>query len=110
MLIPVAVLGLLTSERVPPRALPGVTITFSDPLLIRLIAIPMHINLNTTANNPFYFAAWIGLLVTSLNLLPVGLLDGGHASMAVFGEAAHRWLGRAAFVIMLTLTTLGWFL
>jgi membrane-associated protease RseP (regulator of RpoE activity) len=109
-LIPVAVLGLLTAQNIPNTLATGDVVTFSDPLLIRLMAAPMHLNLDRVAINPFWFASWIGLLVTSLNLLPVGQLDGGHASMAVFGESAHRWLGRAAFLTMLTLTTLGWFL
>jgi membrane-associated protease RseP (regulator of RpoE activity) len=59
--------------------------------------------------NPFYFAAWVGLLVTALNLIPSGQLDGGHAIYAVFGSRVHKWTGRIAFIVMATLSILGWF-
>jgi len=52
-------------------------------------------------------AAWIGLLVTSLNLMPVGQLDGGHGTFAVFGAQIHRIVGKIAFVSAGILAILG---
>ena len=52
-------------------------------------------------------AAWIGLLVTSLNLMPVGQLDGGHGTFAVFGQRAHKLIGRFAFVAVAVMSVLG---
>lgn len=83
-------------------------ISFSEPLLFKLFgwfwavdtALPMD-------PNPFYFAAWVGLLVTALNLIPSGQLDGGHAVYAVFGEKVHYWTGRIAFPVMAGLSVFG---
>jgi membrane-associated protease RseP (regulator of RpoE activity) len=108
VLIPVACAGLLTSQPAPPLPAEGVII-FNDPLLLRLLAAPLGVsNLAGIAPNPFYMAAWIGLLVTSLNLLPVGQLDGGHAVYAVLGRRVHRYAGRLAFLSMVALVPLGW--
>ncbi|HEV7843884.1 MAG TPA: site-2 protease family protein, partial [Pyrinomonadaceae bacterium] len=105
--VPVAILGVLLSHPAPPPT--GEAIIFNDPLLFRLAArmVGVHLDANN-AGNSFYFAAWIGLLVTSLNLMPVGQLDGGHATFALFGKRTHKWLGTVAFVTMSTLAVLGW--
>src|SRR3569832_1060106 len=106
--LPVAVAGILTvGPPVETHDTSGM-IFFNDPLLFRLLAklfgLPLDPN---TPINPLYMAAWIGLLVTSLNLMPVGQLDGGHGTFAVFGARAHRMIGRIAFVTVVVLAILG---
>jgi membrane-associated protease RseP (regulator of RpoE activity) len=105
--VPIAFIGILTLQPAPPII--GDGIIFNDPLLFRIFARILGVNLANTVTNPFFLAAWIGLLVTSLNLMVVGQLDGGHATYALFGARLHKWLGRAAFVLMSTLALLGWF-
>lgn len=57
--------------------------------------------------HPVAFAGWIGLFVTTLNLLPVGQLDGGHVVYALFGH--HQiWVSRAAVMVMLVLGLSGY--
>ena len=60
----------------------------------------MEINLH-----PLGIAAWFGFFATALNLLPVGQLDGGHVSYALFGRT-HRRISQA---FLFTLIPLGLF-
>jgi len=56
--------------------------------------------------HPVAFAGWIGFFVTSLNLIPIGQLDGGHIAFAFLG-GFHRAL---SFVLVIVLAVLGFFL
>jgi len=105
--LPISVIGVLTMGPAVAPAGSG-AIFFNDPLLFRLLArlfgVPLDPNSLPT---PYYMAAWIGLLVTSLNLMPVGQLDGGHGTFAIFGPRAHRIIARIAFATTAILAILG---
>ena len=111
-LIPIAIVGFATMKQAAVSDLHNFQpsgIIFSDPLFFHFLAQIFNINLSIPMfPNAFYFAAWVGLLVTALNLIPSGQLDGGHAVYSALGEKVHRWTGRIAFVFMALLSILGW--
>src|SRR5436309_8586754 len=104
VILPVAFVGVMTVEHVPliagEASQAGGGLFFNDPLLFRLIARGLKVDLENSLANSFYLAAWVGALVTALNLMPVGQLDGGHGTFALFGPRAHYWIGRVAFTAM----------
>jgi len=51
--------------------------------------------------HPVAFAAWVGMLVTALNLFPIAQLDGGHALRAIVNPKMHKYIGWAGIVVML---------
>jgi Zn-dependent protease len=85
-----AVVGLLLSKKavLSPNAE-----VYGDPLLmqllVRLIFGPLPPG-HDVVLHPMAFAAWVGLLVTSINLIPIGQLDGGHVLYALLRRKAHQ--------------------
>jgi membrane-associated protease RseP (regulator of RpoE activity) len=92
--VPAAIIGLLFATPATPSAVAAASgIQFNDPLLFvlvsKLLGLPKWIDWN-----PIYWAAWGTLLVTALNLFPVGQLDGGHVLFAIAGRRIHKWISR----------------
>jgi len=56
---------------------------------------------------PYLCVGWFGLLITSMNMIPVGQLDGGHISYTLFGEKLHVKLAYAAFFVLLFFGIMG---
>lgn len=89
-------------------------ILFGDPLLFQWLATwilgpaPKGYEVVT---DPMAFAGWVGLLITSLNLIPIGQLDGGHVLYALLRRRAHvvarLLLFAALFLVLLKWETLG---
>ena len=107
-LLPVAFIGISIMQMQPAdTVLPPDTIVFADPLLMKAIGLIFGKDVSLGFGNPFYFAAWMGMLVTALNLIPSGQLDGGHAVYAALGERLHAWTGKIAFAAMAAISILG---
>ncbi|MFO1534337.1 MAG: site-2 protease family protein [Thermoplasmatota archaeon] len=74
-----------------------------DPLLVQLLGKAFHNDGYLT--HPTFLAGWVGLLVTGINLLPAGQLDGGHVARAVLGERM-RYVAMAAVGLLMVLAFL----
>jgi membrane-associated protease RseP (regulator of RpoE activity) len=107
-LVPALGIGLALS-----RVAPGIgnlgEISFGTPLLMRWAEALVFPGVNPAdiSLHPVARAAWVGLLATALNLLPVGQLDGGHIIYAVAGER-HAKVALAAILAMIPLGLLYW--
>ncbi len=103
------VIGLSLSDVKPAGTLDG-GIAFGSSLLFSFLS---EIVLNVGPEDydvilhPVAFAGWIGLLVTSLNLLPIGQLDGGHIVYALFGER-HSLIAKITIPILIVMGITLW--
>ncbi len=106
--LPTLVLGLALSEVLPGDPAHEAGLFLGDSLLFQgltWLVLGVSSSEATIILHPIALAGWVGLLVTALNLLPIGQLDGGHVVYAAFGARWHRWisLGTLVFLIVLGL-------
>lgn len=100
--IPATFIAHYFAEPAQISAADGDVIYFQSPLLFKFFERLLHTPPETTLN-PVMWAAWIGVFMTSLNLLPVGQLDGGHVTYAVFGPRGHKLLAIVSYVAVIGL-------
>ena len=102
------VIGLFLSTVVDRTSTFGLQL--GEPLLLKFMAWLIIGALPPEADvllHPIAFAAWFGLFVTSLNLIPIGQLDGGHVAYALWGEG-QRTMAFAVLPLLLMLGFVGW--
>ncbi|MGP3667003.1 MAG: site-2 protease family protein [Candidatus Bathyarchaeota archaeon] len=75
-------------------------------ILVNFANLPLEYG-NVLLTPPIGLAAWLGFVVTFLNLLPIGQLDGGHLASAIFGERGHAIASMIGVII--TFVTGFWF-
>lgn len=91
---------------------PILDITIGSNLLFWLfeqtVADPARVpNAHEIMHYPLLLACYIALLVTCLNLLPIGQLDGGHVVYGLFGFKTHRVIARVFFLALIFYAGLG---
>jgi membrane-associated protease RseP (regulator of RpoE activity) len=104
-LIPFLAYGIMASE-VGESVVEGAYLEFGEPLVYRFLETMLRPGLGdemTLWLHPTGVAAWFGVLVTLLNLLPFAQLDGGHIGYALFG----RWHQRLVWPLLGVLAGLG---
>jgi len=99
------IVGLSLSTVLPVA--PESAVELGDSLLTKLLTwLVLDVDPTRVALHPIALAGWFGLFVTSLNLIPVGQLDGGHVLYAAFGRTRFVPTLLVAFLFWLGMT--GW--
>ncbi|MGO9379715.1 MAG: site-2 protease family protein [Dissulfurispiraceae bacterium] len=103
------VVGLCLSKIIPLKGAESM-LTLGDSLLFKLLS---GMIIGITPENadimlhPIAFAGWIGLFITSLNLIPIGQLDGGHIAYAFLGER-HKKLSIILIAVLCVMAIFYW--
>jgi len=103
----VTLIGIQLSVRVvepPPGAIPW---PYPNPILFEwllefaVVFFPLRGTGEWILLHPVVFAGWVGMLVTMLNLVPVGMFDGGHVARSLVGERAHQILSYLGIFLLI---------
>lgn len=105
--VPVLMVGLRLSEAT--QDVSG-GMTFGTSLMLEFMArtfFPSVPEGHVINLHPVALAGWLGLLVTMMNLLPMGSMDGGHITYALFGKW-HHLISRVVVVVLIVMGIYGW--
>jgi membrane-associated protease RseP (regulator of RpoE activity) len=98
----VTAIGLVLSPVV--KTLPPNTTNIQVPILfeiLRTTLVKSPVGGGYLLFHPIAFAGWVGMVVTMLNLLPTGMLDGGHTVRSLLGDKARWVLTFLSFAVLL---------
>ena len=101
------VIGIALSSVAEAPSGPG-TLIFGEPLLFRWVSALFFDRSDPSVDlvlHPVGMAAWTGLFITSLNLFPIGQLDGGHVFYALLKRHARPTV-RVLFVLVVAAVVL----
>ncbi len=97
----VALIGVqlsVATNQLPPGATPiGIPLLFQFVIML----FPPSGQGNWILLHPVAFAGWVGMIITMLNLVPVGMFDGGHVARSLIGKRAHRILSYLGILLLL---------
>lgn len=105
--IPISWYGIAIAKSAPIVPTDGSFMVFGDPLIFRMMNYLVRGPLPADHDlmlNPALFAGWVGMLVTSLNLFPIGQLDGGHILYGLLPRQANRimpWIYRGTLATVI---------
>ena len=110
--------GFALSVKAPPNALPAIVRFGGEPITVRVVhALLLHWDpqipsYGQIAPHPVLVAGWIGLFITSLNLIPGGQLDGGHILYAISPRTHRIFTNLLPFVLFVAgaIFWVGWIL
>lgn len=110
--IPVSIIGLYLGgvmDRAVPIGFEGAAWVINYPPILMFLEWLLPFQTGTTMH-PTAFAGWVGFLVTGLNLLPAGQLDGGHILRSLLGESARyaSYLAAGFLIVAGILFYSGW--
>ncbi|MEZ5325860.1 MAG: site-2 protease family protein [Verrucomicrobiales bacterium] len=115
--IPALIIGIQHSELVAgsatsQMAMHGGSVEVGSSVLMALLSKvalgSAIVEGNELVLHPLAFAGWLGLLVTALNLLPIGQLDGGHMAHALFGSRRGHSISVASLTALFLLAFFAW--
>ena len=114
--VPALMIGLQNAEVLAPdaepsRSLMGGTSVGSSLLFALISKLMLGEQLQqgyVLRLGPLAFSGWLGLLVTALNLLPIGQLDGGHMARAMFGRRVGEMISSVALWSLFLLAIFVW--